>query len=83
VGFSLTGNSKQMAWIPPGFAHGFVVTSDVADVQYKTTDYYSPQHERVLLWNDAEVGIRWPVASPILNERDRRGTPLRQAEVFR
>jgi dTDP-4-dehydrorhamnose 3,5-epimerase len=83
VGFSLTGNSKQMAWIPAGFAHGFVVTSDVADVQYKTTDYYSPKDERVLLWNDPEVGIKWPVASPILNERDQRGTPLRQAEVFR
>jgi dTDP-4-dehydrorhamnose 3,5-epimerase len=83
VGFPLTGNSKQMAWIPPGFAHGFVVTSDVADVQYKTSDYYSPKDERVLLWNDPEVGIRWPVASPVLNERDQRGTPLRQAEVFR
>jgi dTDP-4-dehydrorhamnose 3,5-epimerase len=52
-------------------------------VQYKTTDYYSPQHERVLLWNDPGVGIRWPVANPVLNERDQRGTPLRQAEVFR
>jgi dTDP-4-dehydrorhamnose 3,5-epimerase len=72
-----------MAWIPPGFAHGFVVTSDVADVQYKTTDYYSPKDERVLLWNDPEVGIKWPVAGPALNERDQRGTPLRQAEVFR
>ena len=82
VGFSLTGNSKQIAWIPPGFAHGFLVTSDVADVQYKTTDYYSPQHERVLLWNDREVAIKWPVKDPVLNERDQRGTPLRQAEVF-
>jgi len=82
AGMHLKGLSKQIAWIPPGFAHGFVVISEVADVQYKTTDYYSPQHERVLLWNDAGVGIRWPVASPILNERDKRGTPLRQAEVF-
>jgi dTDP-4-dehydrorhamnose 3,5-epimerase len=72
-----------MAWIPPGFAHGFVVISEVADVQYKTTDYYSPQDERVLLWNDPEVGIRWPVANPVLNERDKRGTSLRQAETFR
>lgn len=83
VGFHLKGLSKQMAWIPPGFAHGFVVISEVADVQYKTTDYYSPQHERVLLWNDAGVGIRWPVASPVLNERDKRGASLQQAEVFR
>jgi dTDP-4-dehydrorhamnose 3,5-epimerase len=83
AGFHLKGLSKQMAWIPPGFAHGFVVISEVADVQYKTTDYYSPQDERVLLWNDADVGIRWPVASPILNERDKRGTPIRRAEVFR
>jgi dTDP-4-dehydrorhamnose 3,5-epimerase len=82
AGFSLTGNSKQIAWIPPGFAHGFVVISDVADVQYKTTDYYSPQDERVLLWNDQEVAIKWPVGNPALNERDQRGTPLRQAEVF-
>ena len=83
VGFSLTEGSKQMAWIPPGFAHGFVVTSDAADLQYKTTDYYAPQHERVLLWNDPDLAIKWPVANPALNERDQRGTPLRQAEVFR
>ena len=83
VGFCLKSGSKQIAWIPPGFGHGFVVISEAADVQYKTTDYYSPQHERVLLWNDPEVGIKWPVASPILNERDQRGTPLRQAEAFR
>ena len=83
VGFCLKSGSKQIAWIPPGFGHGFVVISEAADVQYKTTDYYSPQHERVLLWNDPEVGIKWPVASPILNERDQRGTPLHQAEVFR
>src|SRR5207247_277115 len=82
VGFHLKGLSKQMAWIPPGFAHGFVVKSEVADVQYKATDYYSPKDERVLLLNDPEVGIRWPVASPVLNERDRRGTPLRRAEAF-
>ena len=82
AGFSLTGGSKQIAWIPPGCAHGFVVTSDVADVQYKTTDYYSPKDERVLLWNDPDLAIKWPVANPVLNERDRRGTPLRQAEVF-
>ena len=82
IGITLSAHDKQTLWIPPGFAHGFVVISEVADVQYKTTDYYSPQHERVLLWNDAGIGIRWPVASPILNERDKRGTPLRQAEVF-
>ncbi len=82
AGFHLKGLSKQMAWIPPGFAHGFVVISEVADVQYKTTDYYSPKDERILLWNDPEVGIKWPVASPVLNERDQRGTPIRRAEVF-
>jgi dTDP-4-dehydrorhamnose 3,5-epimerase len=71
-----------MAWIPPGFAHGFVVISEVADVQYKTTDFYSPQHERVLLWNDQELGIQWPTSSPVLNERDRSGTPLSRAELF-
>jgi len=82
VGFSIRANSKQIAWIPAGFAHGFVVISEIADVQYKTTDYYSPQHERVLLWNDPVLAIKWPVNDPVVNERDQRGTPLRQAEVF-
>jgi len=82
VGFPLTAASRRIAWVPAGFAHGFVVTSDVAEVQYKTTDYYSPQHERVLLWKDPDVGIKWPIRDPVLNERDQWAAPLRQAEVF-
>jgi dTDP-4-dehydrorhamnose 3,5-epimerase len=82
VGFPLTAASRRIAWVPAGFAHGFVVTSDVAEVQYKTTDYYSPQHERVLLWKDPDVGIKWPIRDPVLNERDQWGAPVRQAEVF-
>jgi dTDP-4-dehydrorhamnose 3,5-epimerase len=82
VSFRLDAASKRMAWIPPGFAHGFLVVSDEADVLYKTTDYYAPQHERTILWNDPALGIRWPLqGEPILAEKDRRGTPLKHAEL--
>jgi dTDP-4-dehydrorhamnose 3,5-epimerase len=78
----LDAASKRMAWIPPGFAHGFLVLSDRAEVVYKTTNYYSLAHERTLLWNDPELAIRWPLqGEPILSEKDRRGTPLKQAEL--
>jgi dTDP-4-dehydrorhamnose 3,5-epimerase len=83
AGFTLSAQSKRMAWIPPGFAHGFLVVSDSADVLYKATDYYAPEHERTLLWSDAALGIRWPLAgTPVLADKDRRGTPLAAAEVF-
>ncbi|HEX5477664.1 MAG TPA: dTDP-4-dehydrorhamnose 3,5-epimerase [Burkholderiales bacterium] len=83
VGFTLSAASRQMLWIPPGFAHGFLVLSDEAEVQYKATDYYAPEHERTLLWNDAAIGIHWPSAiEPVLNERDRRGTALSSAELY-
>lgn len=83
TGFTLSAESRRMAWIPPGFAHGFVVVSETADVLYKATDYYAPEHERTLLWNDPALGIRWPLAgTPILTEKDRKGTPLAAAEVF-
>jgi dTDP-4-dehydrorhamnose 3,5-epimerase len=83
TGFTLSAESKRMAWIPPGFAHGFVVTSDSADVLYKATDYYAPEHERTLLWSDPALGIRWPLAGePVVADKDRRATPLRGAEVF-
>jgi dTDP-4-dehydrorhamnose 3,5-epimerase len=71
-----------MAWIPCGFAHGFVALSDKAEVLYKTTDYYAPQHERTLLWNDPALGIRWPLDEPLLAQRDRLGTPLESAETY-
>jgi dTDP-4-dehydrorhamnose 3,5-epimerase len=83
VTFNLDSRSKRMAWIPPGFAHGFLVLSDQTEFVYKTTDYYAPQHERTLLWNDPRLEIRWPLqGEPILAERDRRGTTLTAAETF-
>jgi len=70
-------------WIPEGFAHGFLVLSDEAEFLYKTTDYYAPDHERTLLWNDPRVGVRWPIeGTPVLKEKDAAGTPLPAAETF-
>jgi dTDP-4-dehydrorhamnose 3,5-epimerase len=81
--FNLDAASRRMAWIPPGFAHGFLVLSDQAEFLYKTTDYYAPEHERTLLWSDPQLGIRWPAqGEPILSDKDRRGLPLESAETF-
>jgi dTDP-4-dehydrorhamnose 3,5-epimerase len=78
----LSGENKQMIWIPPGFAHGFSVTSDTAHVLYKATDFYAPELERSLLWNDPALGINWQLqGEPILSEKDRKGVPLSLAEV--
>jgi len=84
AGARLGAAAPRQMWIPPGFAHGFVVLSESADVLYKTTDYYAPEDERVLLWNDPALGIDWPLAGivPILSERDRHGTPLAQADTY-
>jgi dTDP-4-dehydrorhamnose 3,5-epimerase len=71
-----------MLWVPEGFAHGFVVTSDAAEFLYKTTDYYAPEHERSLLWNDPALGIDWPVREPVLKPADANGTPLSRAETY-
>ena len=72
-----------MIWIPPGFAHGYMVLSEHAIVFYKTTDYYAPEHERTILWSDRDLGIRWPLESdPIVSDKDRRGTAFRSAETF-
>jgi dTDP-4-dehydrorhamnose 3,5-epimerase len=82
-GIVLSAANKKQLWIPEGFAHGYLVLSDAAEVLYKTTDYYSPEHERCLLWNDPEVGIDWPKdGQPILSAKDRLGLPLSKAEVF-
>jgi dTDP-4-dehydrorhamnose 3,5-epimerase len=82
VGFTLSAADKRMAWIPPGFAHGFCVTSDSAEFLYKTTDYYSPAHERTLLWNDPQLAIPWPLdGEPLLAAKDKAGTPLALAET--
>jgi dTDP-4-dehydrorhamnose 3,5-epimerase len=72
-----------MAWIPPGFAHGFCVTSDSAEFLYKTTDYWSPADERTLLWNDPQLAIPWPLTGePLLAAKDAAGKPLAEAETF-
>ncbi len=83
VGMELSADNQLMAWIPPGFAHGFVVTSDTAEFLYKTTDYWAPAHERCLLWNDPEMNIAWPLeGEPSLAAKDAAGLPLAQCEVF-
>jgi dTDP-4-dehydrorhamnose 3,5-epimerase len=83
VGIVLSAANKKQLWIPEGFAHGYLVLSDAAEVLYKTTDYYAPEHERCLIWNDPDVGIDWPkVGEPILSAKDRLGLPLGKAEVF-
>lgn len=83
VGLRLSADDKRELWIEEGFAHGFLVLSDAADVLYKTTDYYSPEHERCLLWNDPRVGVAWPLTGePLLSEKDRAGVPLAEAEVY-
>jgi dTDP-4-dehydrorhamnose 3,5-epimerase len=84
VGVTLSGENRRMLWVPPGFAHGFVVLSPSADFLYKTTDYYAPEFERTIRWDDPDIGIAWPLGdmAPRLSEKDRRGVPLREAEVF-
>jgi dTDP-4-dehydrorhamnose 3,5-epimerase len=83
VGFTLSAEDKRMAWIPPGFAHGFCVTSESAEFLHKTTDYWSPAHERTLLWNDAQLAIPWPLTgAPLLAAKDIAGRPLSEAETF-
>ncbi len=84
-GVSLSAENKRQFYIPPGFAHGFVVTSDTALFHYKCTELYSPKDETTLLWSDPEIGIPWPVEHPILSEKDARGTPfhsLPQEKIF-
>ena len=83
VGEILSADNKKQIWIPEGFAHGFVVTSDQADVIYKTTDYYMPELERCIAWNDPVLGIEWPLSGePSLSEKDKAGCSLAQAEFF-
>jgi len=83
VGVALTEDNHRQLWVPPGFAHGFVVTSESADFLYKTTDYYAPEHERCIVWNDETIGIEWPLdAAPQLSAKDQMGQPLATAEVF-
>ena len=83
-GVTLSGGNHCQLWVPAGFAHGFVALSDSADFLYKTTDYYAPQDERCVAWNDPQIGIAWPLdgLEPSLSAKDRTGVSLAQAEVF-
>lgn len=79
-GIELSADNKKQLWIPPGLAHGFLVTSDSADVLYKTTDYWAPTHERTILWSDPTLAIQWPLAgTPILSAKDQAGLSLENA----
>jgi dTDP-4-dehydrorhamnose 3,5-epimerase len=83
AGCELSENNHRQLWVPPGFAHGFVVLSDSADFLYKTTDYYAPAHEHCIAWNDPDIGIEWPAGmEPQLSEKDMTGMTLKQAAVF-
>ena len=84
AGVELSEENNRQLWIPPGFAHGFLVTSESADFLYKTTDYYAPQFERSLAWNDPTVGVEWPLAgaAPLLSAKDVAGKPLAECETF-
>ncbi|MBK7330916.1 MAG: dTDP-4-dehydrorhamnose 3,5-epimerase [Betaproteobacteria bacterium] len=83
VAITLSAENRKMLWVPPGFAHGFCVTSGSADFLYKTTDYWHPEHERTLLWSDPALGIAWPVdGAPLVAAKDAAGTPLATAELY-
>jgi dTDP-4-dehydrorhamnose 3,5-epimerase len=83
ISCELSAANQRTLWVPAGFAHGFVVLSEVAEVLYKATDYYAPQHERCLLWNDPDLSIDWPLtADPVLSPKDLAGQPLKLAEVY-
>jgi dTDP-4-dehydrorhamnose 3,5-epimerase len=83
VGCELSDSNLRQLWIPPGFAHGFIVLSESADCLYKTTDYYAPAQERCIAWNDPSIGINWPKGiTPLLSAKDQQGIALTEAEVF-
>jgi dTDP-4-dehydrorhamnose 3,5-epimerase len=83
VAITLSAENRKMLWVPPGFAHGFCVTSESADFLYKTTDYWHQEHERTLLWSDPALGIAWPVdGAPLVAAKDAAGTPLATAELY-
>ena len=83
VGVVLSAENKRQLWVPPGFAHGFVVLKDNTEFLYKTTDYYAPQYERCIRWDDPAIGIEWPISqAPILSDKDQLGVALLDAEVF-
>ncbi|MGI6446380.1 MAG: dTDP-4-dehydrorhamnose 3,5-epimerase [Candidatus Ozemobacteraceae bacterium] len=84
VGAVLSDENRQMLWVPPQFAHGFYVMSEIAEFQYKCTDFYNPAAEKTIMWNDSDIGIEWPLNSeqPLLSEKDKKGVPFCDAKVF-
>lgn len=83
VGVILSAENKRQLWVPPGFAHGFLVLKEGTEFLYKTTDYYAPQHERCIRWNDPEIGIEWPLtADPVLSAKDQLGLDFSKVDVF-
>jgi dTDP-4-dehydrorhamnose 3,5-epimerase len=83
VGMNLSADNKRLAWVPAGFAHGYLVLSDVAEVLYKATDYYAPEHERSIAWNDPDLAIAWPLTGvPVLSAKDAAGVRFRDAEAY-
>lgn len=85
AGVTLSSENKEILWVPPGFAHGFYVLSDTAEFEYKCTEYYAPEHERCIQWDDSGIGIDWPLLPgdlPLLSPKDRAGVSFKNAEVF-
>lgn len=85
VGETLSADNRKMLWVPPGFAHGFYVMSESAEFLYKCTDFYTPPHERTILWNDPALGINWPLvngAAPVLSSKDAEGVLFTEAEIY-
>ena len=83
VGQILSAENKHQMWVPPGFAHGFLVLSETAEFLYKTTNYYAPEYERCIAWDDVDIGIQWPLQdTPLLSVKDQQGAMLSEAELF-
>lgn len=83
VSFNLSAEYKRVVWIPPGLAHGFLVLSEAVEFIYKTTDYWAPEHERCIVWNDPDLAINWPLSGgPILSDKDKLGRTLKSAELY-
>ncbi|MEM6253700.1 MAG: dTDP-4-dehydrorhamnose 3,5-epimerase [Cyanobacteria bacterium P01_D01_bin.156] len=84
IGVALSAENTHQLWVPPGFAHGFLVMSDVAEVLYKTTDYYAPEYEHSIRWNDSDLAIDWPLKglSPVLSDKDLAGVAFKDAEIY-
>jgi dTDP-4-dehydrorhamnose 3,5-epimerase len=82
VGVELSEDNHRQFWVPPGFAHGFVVLSETADFLYKTTNYYAPKYEYSIAWNDPEINIKWPIVNPVLSNKDSEGIKLSNAVVY-